>query len=95
MFVGSVSSLEAFKQNKRFAIVHKKYKVIHIYKYMLKLNLKINKTHTFSSFHFQNGEVAVEDHQSPISAQNFFTSREVLPHHELHKGILESSASGK
>ena len=40
MFVGSVSSLEAFKQNKRFAIVHKKYKVIHIYKYMLKLNIK-------------------------------------------------------
>ena len=43
---------------------------------------------------FQNGEVAVEDHHSPISAPNFSTSREVLPHHEVHKGILESSASG-
>ena len=30
MFVGSVSSLEAFKQNKKFAIIHKKCKVIHI-----------------------------------------------------------------
>ena len=59
---------------------------------MLKLNLKINKTHTCSSF--QNGEVAVEDHHSPISALNFSTSREVLPHHEVDKGILESSASG-
>ena len=51
-------------------------------------------THTSSSF--RNGEVAVEDHQSPISAPNFYTSREVLPHHEVHKlkGILESSASG-
>ena len=50
------------------------------------------QTHTSSSF--QNGEVAVEDHQSPISAPNFSTSREVLPHHEVLKGILESSASG-
>ena len=61
---------------------------------MLKLNLKIKKTNT----HFlklSNGEVAVEDHHSPMSAPKFSTSREVLPHHELHKGILESSASGK
>ena len=48
--------------------------------------------HTSSSF--QNGEVAVEDHHSPISSPNFSTSRELLPHYEVHKGILESSASG-
>ena len=61
---------------------------------MLKLNLKIKKTkHTSSNF--QNDEVAVEDHHSPISASNYSTSREVLPHHEVHKGIPESSASRK
>ena len=61
---------------------------------MLKLNLKIKQDKYTLPQAFQNSEVAVEDHHSPISAPNFSTSREVLPHHGVHKGILESSASG-
>ena len=65
-----------------------------LYKYRNKLKIKINKTDTHFLKLSEWCKVAVEDHQSPISAPNFSTSSEVLPHHEVHKGILESSASG-